>query len=174
MKKALAILFVLLSLLSFVALNYGIFDLMQLLMLVVFVVLGAFILALRNRNIDALMIVFFCLGLLNSLIVLTRIGLSFELIFYALVNALGLLIPLTGTDVLRPRMVLKPVELPEVKPKEVKEKKKFVASKTGKVYHDARCNWADNIKQENKVWFKTSAQARKAGHKKHKCKLNKV
>lgn len=166
MKKALAILFVLLSLLSFVAVSYDGFGVMQFFMLGVFVVLTALILALRNRNIDALMIVFFSLGLLDSVIILMT-GLSMPLIFYALVNALGLLVPLTGTDVLRPRPVLRPVELPEVKPKEVMN---FVASKHSTVYHKASCNWADNIKKANRVWFKTPAQARKAGYKAHKCK----
>lgn len=166
MKKALAILFVLLSLLSFVAVTYSKLGMIQFFMLGVFVVFAAFILALRNRNIDALMIVFFSLGLLNSVIILTKTCFSMELVFYALVNAVGLLIPLTRTDVFR-KPVLKPVEMPEVKPKEVMN---FVASKVGTVYHKASCNWADNIKKKNRVWFKTAAQARKAGYRAHKCK----
>ncbi len=172
MKKTLAVLFVLLSLLSFVALNYGSFGTLQFLMLGAFVVLAALILALGNKNIDSLFIVFFSLGLLDSVIILTKTWLSFELAFYALVNMVGLMLPLTGTDrhVRQKSMPdIKPVEMPEPKPK---QDKKFAASKTGKVYHKADCDWVDNIKDKNRVWFETAAQAKKAGYKAHKCKLN--
>lgn len=168
MKKSLAILFVLLSLLSFVAITYSSLGTLQFLMLGAFVVLAGLIVALRNRNIDALIMVFFLLGLLDSAIILTKGWFSMKLVLYAFVNIVGLMLPLTGTDVRRVRRIeIRPVDMPE-------PEAKFVASKSGTVYHNAKCNWVDNIKEANKVWFKTAAQARSKGYKKHKCKLNNV
>ena len=47
-------------------------------------------------------------------------------------------------------------------------KKKYVASKNSKIFHKARCNWAERIKQKNIVRFNSGADAVKAG--KRPCK----
>ena len=41
----------------------------------------------------------------------------------------------------------------------------FVASKNGSSYHLPDCPGAKRIKEENRVWFKTEAEARAAGYK---------
>ncbi len=41
----------------------------------------------------------------------------------------------------------------------------LVASKEGGKYHRATCGLAKNIKPENKITFKTKAEAEKAGYK---------
>lgn len=46
---------------------------------------------------------------------------------------------------------------------------KFVASKTGTMYHTPKCEWAKRIKKSNRVWFNTHQEAKKAGYKKHSC-----
>ncbi len=46
---------------------------------------------------------------------------------------------------------------------------KFVASKNAATYHSPKCDWANNIKPKNRVWFKTEAEAKKKGYTKHSC-----
>lgn len=46
---------------------------------------------------------------------------------------------------------------------------KFIASKTGSVYHTAKCDWAKKVKKKNQVWFKNKQEAGKKGYKKHNC-----
>ena len=46
---------------------------------------------------------------------------------------------------------------------------KFVASKTGSVYHTAKCDWAKKIKKQNQAWFKSEQEAKKKGYKAHNC-----
>lgn len=41
----------------------------------------------------------------------------------------------------------------------------FVASKNGSSYHLPTCPGAKQIKEENKIWFKTAEEARRAGYK---------
>ena len=41
----------------------------------------------------------------------------------------------------------------------------FVASRNGSSYHLPDCPGAKQIKEENRVWFKTEAEARAAGYK---------
>lgn len=42
--------------------------------------------------------------------------------------------------------------------------KKFVASKSGTKYYFPWCGTVSRIKEENKIWFATEAEARKAGY----------
>lgn len=42
---------------------------------------------------------------------------------------------------------------------------RFVASRSGSVYHWPWCSWAQKIKPENQIWFATEAEAQKAGYK---------
>jgi len=46
---------------------------------------------------------------------------------------------------------------------------KYVASKTATTYHTANCDWAKKIKEPNRVWFDTEAEAKKQGYNKHSC-----
>ena len=42
--------------------------------------------------------------------------------------------------------------------------KVYVASKNGKLYYGVSCSGANRIKEENKVWFKTTIDAEKSGY----------
>jgi hypothetical protein len=46
---------------------------------------------------------------------------------------------------------------------------KFVASKTGRQYHKPKCEWANNIKKQNRVWFLSEKEAEKKGLTAHWC-----
>jgi len=46
---------------------------------------------------------------------------------------------------------------------------KYVASKSGKTYHAPKCDWALKIKEANRVWFDSDAEAKKSKYKKHSC-----
>src|SRR3989344_5025490 len=47
--------------------------------------------------------------------------------------------------------------------KNKESEKVYVASKNGKLYYGVSCNGANRIKEENKVWFKTTVDAEKSG-----------
>ena len=47
---------------------------------------------------------------------------------------------------------------------EIKTDKIFVASRNGKKYYYAWCDAAKTIKEQNRVWFSTQAEAEKAGY----------
>ncbi len=64
----------------------------------------------------------------------------------------------------------------EVKVKPYGEKKnteftpgKYVASKTGSVYHAPKCDWAKKINTKNRVWLEDKAEAKNKGYNKHSC-----
>lgn len=46
---------------------------------------------------------------------------------------------------------------------------KYVASKFGGTFHKATCEWANNIKRSNRVWFASEEEAGKARMKPHSC-----
>lgn len=46
---------------------------------------------------------------------------------------------------------------------------KYLASKTGSSYHAPRCDWAKKIKENNRVWYDTEEEVKKAGLQKHSC-----
>lgn len=46
---------------------------------------------------------------------------------------------------------------------------KFIASKTGSVYHGSKCDWAKKISKKNQIWFQDSKEAKKKGYKQHSC-----
>lgn len=46
----------------------------------------------------------------------------------------------------------------------VAEEKLYVASKNGTKYHYPWCSGAQNIKEENKIWFSAKEEAEKAGY----------
>ncbi len=54
-------------------------------------------------------------------------------------------------------------------PKKKASKGRFVASKMAKTFHTVNCDWADNIKRRNKIWFASAASARRAKFKAHEC-----
>lgn len=45
----------------------------------------------------------------------------------------------------------------------------FVASRGGTKYYWPWCSWAERIKEENKVWFNSEAEARQAGYSPSVC-----
>ncbi len=46
---------------------------------------------------------------------------------------------------------------------------KFIASKKGETFHVPLCVWADNINEENQVWFDSKKDAVAKGYSEHKC-----
>ena len=46
---------------------------------------------------------------------------------------------------------------------------KFIASKKGETFHVPLCVWADNINEENQVWFDSKKDAIAKGYAEHKC-----
>ncbi|MBU0628474.1 MAG: hypothetical protein KKC75_04745 [Nanoarchaeota archaeon] len=46
---------------------------------------------------------------------------------------------------------------------------KYIASKQGTVYHSPKCEWANNIKEHNRIWLASDQEAKKKGYKKHDC-----
>ena len=45
----------------------------------------------------------------------------------------------------------------------------FVASKNSKIYHLPDCSYAQRIKDENKIWFKSAKEAGEEGYSPHSC-----
>ncbi len=54
--------------------------------------------------------------------------------------------------------------LPAAVNESVPTDKIFVASKNGTKYHYPWCSGAQSIKEENKIWFSTAEEAKKAGY----------
>ena len=48
---------------------------------------------------------------------------------------------------------------------------KFIASKKGETFHVPLCVWADNINEENQVWFDSKRDAIAKGYAEHKCDI---
>lgn len=46
---------------------------------------------------------------------------------------------------------------------------KYLASSRSNVYHQAACDWADNINKKNQVWFDSKEDAWEKGYKAHEC-----
>lgn len=53
--------------------------------------------------------------------------------------------------------------------KKAASKGKFVASKMASHYHISSCDWVDNIKRKNKIWFASAISAKRAKFKPHEC-----
>lgn len=46
---------------------------------------------------------------------------------------------------------------------------KYIASKSGNVYHEPKCDWAKKIRKARQVWFNTKEEAWEKGFKAHDC-----
>ncbi len=46
---------------------------------------------------------------------------------------------------------------------------KYIASKSGNVYHEPKCDWAKKIRKARQVWFNTKEGAWEKGFKAHDC-----
>lgn len=46
---------------------------------------------------------------------------------------------------------------------------KYIASKSGNVYHEPKCDWAKKIRKARQVWFNTKEEAWEKGFKAHGC-----
>lgn len=110
------------------------------------------------------------------------VGRDFFLYLIALLDIIGLGLYVTGTrknKVLADARVMRPKsheldkevsDLAKKTPSVVEyPEKMYVASESGKVYHRTTCGWCGNIKEENKIWFETKSDARRAGYKPHSC-----
>lgn len=69
----------------------------------------------------------------------------------------------TATPTPTPKPTPTPTATPTPTPDE--EDGKFVGSKKSDVYHRPSCHYVDNIKPENKIWFKSSAEAKAKGYR---------
>lgn len=77
----------------------------------------------------------------------------------------GTLLVLTAAVLFNAVEPVMAAEKAETTKKVQKKEAGFVASKEGGKYHKASCGLAKNIKPENKIAFKTKAEAEKAGYK---------
>lgn len=102
--------------------------------------------------------------------------------FALFLNSIAFLISITSIgskDQDEDMSLLKPAkEKKEAPVKAAKEEKsvsksfvpgKFVASKSGSVYHAPKCEWAKKIAKKNRVWYNDKNQAKKNGLKQHSC-----
>ena len=63
------------------------------------------------------------------------------------------------------------VETQMMAPQPVTLPGKFLASQKSSKYHIAKCIWANNIKQENRLWFNTREEAESKGLTAHACEV---
>jgi hypothetical protein len=83
-------------------------------------------------------------------------------------------------EIIEKEIVPKIKELEEQVEKQVKRSNvktevypgRYIASKSGSVYHTAKCDWAKKISKKNQVWFDDKKEAKKAGYKQHSCLKN--
>ena len=64
------------------------------------------------------------------------------------------------------------ISMPKKAKRDITEKfdpGKYLASKTGSVYHAPKCDWAKKIKEESRVWLNSEEEAKEKGYKKHSC-----
>jgi len=136
------------------------------------------------------LLIFFELNLINQLFLYTRTFVFMDFVLPMMVSVLGFLIALIklgpkeeefeeyepGTEETaeEPEVVEAKVEGEKKAESDKKVKAehkpgKFIASKTGSVYHAPKCDWANKIKAKNRVWLNSDAEAKKQGYKKHSC-----
>jgi len=108
--------------------------------------------------------VFFSLQLLNFIYLYNNLVNMHNIIFIAALffSALGLLIAAAFIK----RKIKK---VPKTEIVESFEPGKYLASKTGSVYHAPKCDWAKKIKKQGQVWFNSESEAEEKGYKKHSC-----
>ncbi len=116
------------------------------------------------------------LVLFNLLIIYYRSSMSTNL-FTGIIASMTLfvvsIVSVPGKEDYECECCAKPEET--VEPAKVEEPKieampgSVVSSKTASYYHLPMCDWAQKIKPENRVWYDSESQAKKAGLKAHTC-----
>jgi len=117
------------------------------------------------------LLVFYGLNLINSLILYFESFILKEVGLVLILSGVGYMIALTKSNEEKDLEIEEP-EIEEVKTEKKVKKEfkpgKFVASKTGSVYHAPKCDWAKRIKKKNQVWFDDQKEAKK-NFKPHSC-----
>ncbi len=131
--------------------------------------------------------IFFILFLVNSFYMYANVSRG-VIVFsgMAVLSAIGFMISMIGIKTRHAKRVVKrsgkhakeeeekevPVILPYGFEKNIKKEfkpGKYIGSKKGTTYHIARCDWANNIKGNNRIWFNSKEDAEKKGYKAHSC-----
>jgi len=111
--------------------------------------------------------VFFSLQLLNFIYLYNNLVSrhTFLFIIALFFSALGLLISAASIK----KAAEKKKNIPKTEIVESFEPGKYLASKTGSVYHAPKCDWAKKIKENSRVWLNSDEEAKEKGYKKHSC-----
>ena len=170
----LIILFILfLSIISIVFKLTGDFFSFELFLLILFLIISIVLmygLGSGKRWAWPWMLVFYELNMINLLILYFRTFVFKEIMLPLVVAGIGFIIALVKSE---PEEEFEEYEVKQEIKAEKSSKKiftpgKFVASKTGSVYHAPKCDWAKKIKKQNQVWFDDEKEAKK-NYKKHSC-----
>ncbi len=131
----------------------------------------------RNKNWAwKLATIYFLVYLINAFyLYIFIIDISSKFSLTTLLSAIGFLMATVSIKKEKPEEEIEIEPPKEVKVRPYGEKKtefkpgKYVASKTGTVYHIPKCDWAKRINRKNRAWLKDKAEAKKKGYKKHNC-----
>jgi len=154
--------------------------LIEFVLMIVFLIIAVIILTgvYHDKNWGwKLATIYFIVYLINAFyLYMFALRISSRFSLTTLLSAIGFLM---ATISIKREPVEKEIEIEP--PKEVKvrpygEKKKtefkpgkYVASKTGSVYHIPKCDWAKRINRKNRVWLKSKAEAKSKKLKAHSC-----
>ncbi len=162
-------------------LSGGIFA-VELILLIILGLIGLF--AIYNNKHSSMML-FFLLVLLNILLLFAATGEieSIQAIF-ALLGLVVILLRSSGYDITGLKEKIQPyyTEPYYDGPNAVEEKAvksydvgatfspgRYIASRAGKKYHVATCDWAKKINKRSRVWFSDKGEAKKEGYKADSC-----
>lgn len=154
----------------------------QLFLTVIFLISGISIIyvLLKEEGIWAWPYIYFSAILINVVYLYFLTGGSITLFLLALFTITGMLASLNVVkkenvgDFYEVKDIVKAIE---VEPSETEyssvvetyEPGKYVASKNARYYHAPKCDWAEKINSENRVWLQSDEEAKKKGYKKHSC-----
>jgi hypothetical protein len=138
--------------------------------------------------------IFFSLALINTSLIWAYHTLSAALIGTYFFEIIGLLLAFANLDIFDLQQKTNEIDIrppeaaaipaydanegvePEVvrdyeirKTKNVFEPGTFIASKTGKKYHVPKCDWAEKINPNRRIWFSDAKEAKKEGYKACDC-----
>ncbi len=117
--------------------------------------------------------VIFLAIILDLFVVSSRIGTGKIFFLTLLFSSFGFLVSVINIKEKEIKGIEETEEIEDIEAPEEKTTKKiipekYVASKTGTTYHIPNCEWAEKIKEKNKVWFDNEKEAKKK-YKPHSC-----
>ncbi len=159
-------------------LGFSYYPLWSIVVLILLFSMAALGLLLKSRIFQFLNVIFYSWSLVIAIPGLLSEGFKALILVSVLINAIGLITAITLksrkevnaklTDFFEKKKTIKK-ELPEEAIKEVIIlKPKIFASKHSRIYHIEGCKIGERIKEENRIYFKSEAQARRKGYKRHK------